>query len=177
MSDSPDHLESCDDRTDCFVSKTRRDFLRESFLSVAGALIAVGATRAQAFAMPLSFVEARGRSGSARSYAIPAMDGAQIDRDNQVILVRWQNEAYAFNLSCPHQNTALKWNDRDRQFQCPKHHSTFQPDGTKIEGRAPRSMDRLGLTREPTGLTVDLSHVIQQDKDPAGWSAAVVNLA
>src|SRR5579872_2626582 len=163
MSDTPHRLDSCDDRTDCFVSKTRRDFLRDSFLSVAGALIAVGATRAEAFAMPLSFVEARRRSGSARSYAIPTTDGAQIDRDNQLILVRWQNQAYAFNLSCPHQNTALRWNDRDRQFQCPKHHSTFQPDGTKIDGRAPRSMDRLGLSREATGLTVDLSHVIQQD--------------
>jgi|SRR5579859_7101386 len=177
MSDAPKHLESCEHRTDCFVDKTRRDFLRDSFLSVAGALIAVGVSRADAFAMPLAFVEAKTRRGSMRSYAIPAADGAQIDRDNQVILVRWQNEAYAFNLSCPHQNTALRWNDRDRQFQCPKHHSTFQPDGSRIEGRASRSMDRLGLTREATGLVVDVDHVIQQDKDPAGWAAALVKLA
>ena len=177
MSDNPRFPESCDDRTDCFVTKSRRDFLRDSFLSMAGALIAVGVSRAEALAMPLSFVEAKSKGGAMRNYAIPAMDGAQIDRDNQLILVRWQNEAYAFNLSCPHQNTALRWNDRDRQFQCPKHHSTFQADGTKIEGRAPRSMDRLGLTKDATGLVVDMSHVIQQDKDPAGWAGAVVKLA
>ena len=177
MSDNPRLPESCDDRTDCFVTKTRRDFLRDSFLSMAGALIAVVVSRADAFAMPLAFVEAKSKSAMMRSYAVPAADGAQIDRDNQVILVRWQNEAYAFNLSCPHQNTALRWNDRDRQFQCPKHHSTFQPDGSRIEGRAQRSIDRLGLARDEAGLTVDLSRVIQQDKDPAGWAAASVKLA
>ena len=26
------------------------------------------------------------------------------------ILVRWSDQVYAFNLSCPHQNTALRWN-------------------------------------------------------------------
>jgi len=38
---------------------------------------------------------------------VPASDGVQIDRDNQHIVVRWQNVGYAFNLACPHQNTAL----------------------------------------------------------------------
>ena len=96
---------------DCAVPTDRRRFLRDSFLSVAGALIAVGMSKHAAFAMPLEFTEARSRTGSMRSYAVPATDGAQIDRENEVILVRWQNAVYAFDLSCPHQNTALRWDD------------------------------------------------------------------
>ena len=117
---------------DCFLPTSRRRFLRDSFLSVAGALVAVGMSKTAAFAMPLEFTEAKRAKGSMRSYAVPSGDGAQIDKDNDVILVRWQAAIYAFALSCPHQNTALKWDDRDHGFQCPKHHSRFSPDGSRV---------------------------------------------
>ena len=62
--------------------------------------------------------------------------------------MRFQGVVYAFNLSCPHQNTALKWQPDDQRFQCPKHKSRYQPDGTFISGRATRGMDRLA---DPAG--------------------------
>src|SRR6266567_4541717 len=172
MSDEPLNHGSCDDDVDCFLPTSRRRFLRDSFLSMAGALIAVGVSRSTALAMPLDFVAARARSGSRRSYALPAMDGAQIDRENDVILVRWQNAVYAFNLSCPHQNTALKWDDRDHQFQCPKHHSKYQPNGTFIEGRATRGMDRFEIGRDASGIVVNVDKLYQEDQDPTEWAAA-----
>ncbi|NUQ21593.1 MAG: Rieske 2Fe-2S domain-containing protein [Gemmatimonadaceae bacterium] len=52
---------------------------------------------------------------------------AGIDRDSEVILTRWQGLVYAFNLSCPHRHTALRWNDDAHRFQCPKHHSQYTP--------------------------------------------------
>lgn len=163
---------------DCAVSTDRRRFLRDSFVSMAGALIAVGVSRQAAFAMPLEFIEARTRSGSMRSYGVPAADGAQIDHDNDVILVRWQNAIYAFDLSCPHQNTALRWDDRDHGFQCPKHHSRFQADGTYVpgSGRATRNMDRFAIQLQGGNVAVDLDSLYQQDTDPAKWAAAVVHL-
>ena len=90
------------------------------------------------------------------SYAIPAADGAQIDKDNDVILVRWQDAVYAFTLSCPHQNTALKWDDREHTFQCPKHHSKFTVTGDYIadSGRATRNMDRLAIQRSGAAVMV-----------------------
>jgi Rieske Fe-S protein len=112
----------------------------------------------------------------AATYPIPPQDGVQIDRDNEVILVRWQNAVYAFNLSCPHQNTALRWNEGDAQFQCPKHHSKYRPDGTFISGRATRPMDRLSLTRNGDSVVVDLNAMHKDDIDHAGWTAAVVTL-
>jgi len=85
---------------------------------------------------------------------------------------------YAFALSCPHQNTALKWDDRDHGFQCPKHHSRFQIDGDYIDGsgRATRNMDRFAIARDGAGVTVDLDKLYQEDTDGAEWAAAVVKL-
>jgi nitrite reductase/ring-hydroxylating ferredoxin subunit len=164
---------------DCFLPTSRRRFLRESFLSVTAALVAVGMSSNAAFAMPMEFMSARRSSGTMHSYGVPPADGAQIDKDNGVILVRWQNAVYAFNLSCPHQNTALRWDDRGHEFSCPKHHSRFTPDGGYIagSGRATRNMDRLGIQRDGASVVVDIDKVYQEDTDGPQWAAAVVKFA
>ena len=113
-------------------------------------------------------------AGSERRYPVPSSDGVTIDRTNQVIIVRLQAHVYAFNLSCPHENTALKWLPKDMRFQCPKHESKYQPTGTFTSGRATRNMDRLAIRQEADALYVDLSHIIKSDVDPAGWSAAMI---
>ena len=100
----------------------------------------------------------------------------QIDREQEVILVRWQGAVYAFNLSCPHQRTALRWNGGDAQFQCPKHHSKYRPDGTFVSGRATRGMDRFSISRSGDEIVVDVDAMHKEDKDQAGWDAAVVHL-
>jgi arsenite oxidase small subunit len=164
---------------DCFLPTSRRRFLRDSFLTVAGALVAVGMTNEKALAMPLRVTEALHTSGSTKSYALPATDGAQIDKDSEVILVRWQNAVYAFALSCPHQNTALKYDATEHTFQCPKHHSKFQPNGDYIadSGRATRNMDRFAISRAGGAITVDLDKLYQEDTDTALWTAAFVKAA
>lgn len=163
---------------DCFVSSSRRQFLRDTFTAAVVALVAAGASASEAHALPLAFTRALGGPRTIKSYAIPAGDGVQIDKDNDVILARWHDVIYAFNLSCPHQNTALRWEPGDNDFQCPKHHSRFQPDGTYIEGsgRATRAMDRLGIQLAGANIVVDLDKLYQQDTDEAQWTAAVVKL-
>jgi arsenite oxidase small subunit len=178
VSDESSIHDDCETQ-DCFLPTSRRRFLRDSFLSVAGALVAVGMTKATAFAMPLQVTEALHTSGSTKSYALPVADGAQIDKDSEVILVRWQNAVYAFALSCPHQNTALKYDTTDHTFQCPKHHSKFQPNGDYIadSGRATRNMDRFAISRTANGITVDFDKLYQEDTDTAQWTAAFVKAA
>ena len=145
-------------------------------LAITGALIAVGASSTSALADSFDLVAGRKRGQSVR-YPIPAADGVQIDKDNQVILVRWQNTAYAFNLSCPHQNTALRWDDADHRFQCPKHHSKYRPDGEFIEGRATRGMDRLAIQRQGNDLLVNVDKMFKEDEEKAAWTAACVVLS
>jgi Rieske Fe-S protein len=163
--------------TGCPVA-TRREFLRDAGISVVSVLAALGIARSAGAMLPETFsirpIAELNRRGALRTYPIPAGDGAQIDRGNQLILVRWHGSMYAFNLSCPHQNTALKWDDGEHRFQCPKHHSRYQPDGTFIEGRATRGMDRLDIRREGETVVVDPDKWHKQDTDPAGWNAAVV---
>jgi len=152
---------------------------RRTFLKYAGAafsLAALGIPELEGAALPVADGITASESGSERRYAIPAADGVTIDRKNQVITVRYHQQLYAFNLACPHENTALKWLPKDGRFQCPKHESRYQPNGTFIGGRATRHMDRLGVRIEDNMLVVDLSKFYRSDKDPAGWTAATVTL-
>jgi Rieske Fe-S protein len=111
-----------------------------------------------------------------RTYPIPAADGVTIDRDAQVILVRQEQKVYAFNLSCPHQNAAVRWNARGRQFQCSRHDSRYSADGTHTAGRATRNMDRFPIHQSGSSVVVDISRIIKSDQDPAAWAAATVSL-
>ena len=156
----------------------RRDFLKDSLATVAAALMTIAAAPLDALAIPIRAGAAIRIWGNERSYPVPAADGAVIDKENEVILVRYAGAAYAFALSCPHQNTALKWDERDHAFQCPKHHSKFQPDGAYIpgSGRATRNMDRYAIQVQSNGVIVDLDKVYEEDSDGTQWAAAVIHL-
>lgn len=143
----------------CTTDPSRRDFLR----GMAG--LAVG-----------MMVGRNVPNSGEVAYPIPAADGASIDRDRDVILVRYQSACYAFGLSCPHQNTALRWLATDGRFQCPKHKSKYAPDGMFLSGRATRNMDRLPIRRDGARLLVDAERVFESDKDAAGWAGARVRL-
>jgi nitrite reductase/ring-hydroxylating ferredoxin subunit len=152
---------------------------RRGFLLCAGAAIGVavfGFDPADATALPVAFGASAAAAGSERRYPIPAADGVTIDRKDQVIIVRYRGQAYAFNLACPHENTALKWLPKDGRFQCPKHESQYQPTGVFTTGRATRNMDRLGITLEDNMLVVDLNKFYKSDKNPEGWAAATLAL-
>jgi nitrite reductase/ring-hydroxylating ferredoxin subunit len=150
----------------------RREFLGEAARLVAAAVMAIGGSAADAGALPLAFLEGGRAKGDERTYPIPAADGATIDRENQVIVVRFSNRGYAFLLSCPHQNTALRWLPAEGRFQCPRHESKYKPDGHFISGRATRHMDRFAIRKDGSTLVVDLAKWYQSDTQGAEWEAA-----
>jgi len=150
---------------------SRRDFLQLACASFTA--MALGLSDVDAAPLPLSVVDSTASNAEQR-FPLPAGDGVTIDRKAQVILVRYQGHLYAFNLSCPHENTALKWLPKDMRFQCPKHESKYQPNGTFMSGRATRNMDRLAIRRDGDAVYVDLSHIIKSDTDAAAWAAATL---
>jgi nitrite reductase/ring-hydroxylating ferredoxin subunit len=163
--------------SDCPLSSERRVFLQDSARLALGAFLALGLTPRRGVALAIRYGTGRREAGHSEvSYPIPPADGATIDKQNQTILVRFQGTAYAFALSCPHQNTALHWREEEQKFQCPKHKSQYQPDGTFLTGRATRNMDRMPIRSDGKQLLVDVEHVYQSDKDPSGWAAAHVKL-
>lgn len=156
---------------ECTGCDSRRTFLRD----VVGAAIALAGLSALAPVSVLSALEPRAARGTVR-YPIPAADGVSIDKANEVILCRSAGEVYAFSLSCPHQNTALRALPGTAGFQCPRHKSRYQPNGTFISGRATRNMDRLPITREGDALVVDPDVAYESDTDNAKWTAAKVKV-
>lgn len=140
------------------------------------AAVAVAALGAEARAMPVSTLHAISKHAELVTYPLPAEDAAYIDKQNEVIVARVSNHVYAFVLACPYQNTALRWNASVHRFQWPKHHSQYQPDGTFIEGRATRSMDRFAVRRDGNTLVVDLDTVFEQDRDAPDWKAASLSI-
>ncbi len=156
----------------CTGACGRRDFLQQGAALLALTLF----FGRDAAAMPVRMGAALRRDGATVTYPIPAADGVTIDRDQDVILARSGNRVIAFSLICPHQNTALRWQEKAGEFQCPKHKSRYRTDGTFIAGRATRAMDRFAITRAGETVVVDVDRVFEADAQAADWAAAVVTL-
>ena len=122
--------------TDLGADQDRRGFLRDGLLAVAALTTIAGD------AVPLEAMARRLTTGLAVgatvTYDIPATDGATIDRTHRVILIRHQGMIYAADLECPHKGTMVQWQPAEQRFFCPKHKSTFRPEGTRIQGKSPR---------------------------------------
>ena len=160
----------------CQAATSRREVLGRMSAAALAAMVGAELWPSAAEAVPV--VEGGGaQTGPAEhTYPLPAADGVTIDRDTQVIIVRFQQQAYVFNLACPHENTALRWRAQDVRFQCPRHDSKYKPDGTFTEGRATRNMDRFALKRVGDSLVVDLNRLYRSDQQAQDWAAATVKL-
>jgi len=162
--DAPDACASCAMRA------TRRDFLRDGAIAAA-LMLGLWPRRGQATMIPRLLSGVLAGSGEI-AYPIPDSDGVSIDRKEEIIVARSHGRLYAFYLSCPHQHTALHWIRKHDEFECPKHHSKYKPDGEFISGRATRGMDRYAVRVQGNQLLVDINKLYRQDKDPGGWNGA-----
>lgn len=168
------HNNSCNS---CPIVERRR-FLRDATMSIAAIAAALGIAPSFASAQSVEFITALGGGREDKSYAIPDKDGAQIDKQNDAILMRWQGKVYVYSIACPHQNTVVRWSDKDNQFECPKHHSRYLPDGeyVKDSGRATRGLDRFAVRRDGNNIVANLDKLYQQDEDPTQWNTAFITL-
>lgn len=171
-SDCPSAPDPCPS-TDEGASQDRRDFLRLGLGAVA-ALATLGVSPDALAALELR--EATGRAdGAELRYPVPTADGATIDRRNTVIIARVGGAAMAFVLECPHRGENVRWQANNNRFFCPKHRSTFEPNGARIQGKAERGLDRYAIRREGDELVVNTAQVLRST-DAAAWAAAQVTL-
>jgi len=160
----------------CAGAKSRRDFLKHAAMLVSGALAGIAGQPGTAAALPAASGAPLAASGPELTFPIPAADGATVDRDNGVIIVRYQGQVFAFNLSCPHENAAVRWKAAVNRFECSRHDSRYEPGGTYTSGRATRNMDRFPVRRNGDTVVVDVSRLIQSDTNKAQWDAAAIQL-
>jgi hypothetical protein len=141
----------------CAGARTRRQALGQMSTAFLAAMAGVTLRPGTAAAVPV--VEGSGAEAGPGelAYPMPATEGVT-------------------NLACPHENTALRWRRRDGRFQCPRHESQYQPDGTFIKGRATRNMDRFAVRRSGATLIVDVNRLFHSDEQSGEWSAAAVPL-
>jgi menaquinol-cytochrome c reductase iron-sulfur subunit len=69
-------------------------------------------------------------------------------------VVKRGDRIVAYGPQCTHLGCAYHWNERNREFLCPCHTSTFALDGTVTSGPAPRPLDRYDVRVENNRLLV-----------------------
>jgi nitrite reductase/ring-hydroxylating ferredoxin subunit len=156
----------------CDEPSGRRAFLKEGLMAVA-ALTALGATASRLEALTRTYA-AGDRTGDIIRYPMPTADGATIDAANKVIVARYEGAVHAFALECPHRGTEVEWQGDRGRFYCPKHKSTFRPEGSLIQGKAERGLDRHAVRLENGEVVVDTSVTIRST-DAEAWGAAKVS--
>ena len=65
-----------------------------------------------------------------------------------------ESEVVAFAPQCTHLGCAYHWDDKNNNFLCPCHTSTFGLDGRVLTGPAPRPLDRYRVRIEGNRLLV-----------------------
>ena len=158
----------------CARGGDRRDFLRH--VAALAAVAVAGVSGLDASALPAAWGTPSARAGEELTYPVPTADGATIDRDNGVIVVRFQGKVFAFNLSCPHENAAVRWKPAVERFECSRHDSVYSIAGVYTSGRATRNMDRFPVKLSGSSIVVDVSRLIQSDSQKAEWEAAAVGV-
>ena len=106
--------------------------------------------------------------------AIPDADGVTIAADGAVLLVRERGRVMALGPACPHESAAVRWVGKTGRFECTKHNSRYQRDGTFISGRATRPLDRFPIRREGARVVITVDRLLRADRDMADWEKAVV---
>jgi nitrite reductase/ring-hydroxylating ferredoxin subunit len=156
---------------------SRRQFLGHACTGSAGIACAALFVPSGFASLPITDMDAfAGGDVAERTYPVPAADGVSIDRASAVILVRLQGRAFALGLTCPHQQASVKWLEKDKRFQCTKHDSKYQPDGTYTSGKSTRNLDRFAIRLDGPNVIVDIGRTFKADADAAGWRAAIVAL-
>ena len=73
------------------------------------------------------------------------VDGWRVlnEKSTAWVLRKDDQDVIAFAPQCTHLGCAYHWDEKENNFLCPCHTSTFSIDGKVLSGPAPRPLDRL----------------------------------
>jgi menaquinol-cytochrome c reductase iron-sulfur subunit len=82
------------------------------------------------------------------------LDGWKVTSEKSTawVIKKNENEVIAFTPQCTHLGCAYSYDDKNKEFLCPCHTSTFGLDGTVLTGPAPRALDRYEVKLAGTKL-------------------------
>jgi cytochrome b6-f complex iron-sulfur subunit len=134
---------------------SRRDFLNQIILGALGitGLGSVAITYQYLSPNVLFEPAAQFRAGTPDLYPMHSVTYLQ---EQQVYIVRMPEGFYAVSAVCTHLGCVTQWKSEVEMIACPCHGSKFKPDGTKIEGPAPRPLPHFAISLTADGeLLVD----------------------
>ena len=72
------------------------------------------------------------------------LDGWKVSSEKSTawVIKKAEGEIVAFTPQCTHLGCAYSYDDKNKEFLCPCHTSTFGLDGKVLTGPAPRALDR-----------------------------------
>lgn len=129
---------------------SRRDFFNEVALGALG-IAGLGATTVTiGYLSPNVLFEPSTtfRAGNPDLYPVNSVTYLQ---DQQVYIVRTADGFYAVSAVCTHLGCITQWKPEANQIACPCHGSKFKPDGTKVEGPAPRPLPHFAIALTADG--------------------------
>lgn len=91
------------------------------------------------------------------------LDGWKLTSEKSTawVIKKTEGEIVAFTPQCTHLGCAYSYDEKNREFLCPCHTSTFGLDGKVLTGPAPRALDR--YTVKIAGTKLMLGDVRQGD--------------
>src|SRR5262250_3949168 len=134
---------------------SRRDFLNQVTIGALGiAGLGSVAVTYQFFSPNVLFEPVtQFRAGTPDLYPLHSVTYLQ---EQQVYIVRMPEGFYAVSAVCTHLGCVTQWKSESQMIACPCHGSKFKPDGTKIEGPAPRPLPHFAISLSADGdLLVD----------------------
>jgi len=140
---------------------TRRDFLNEVTVGALGiAGLGSVAVTYQYFSPNVLFEPSPTfRAGNPDLYPVHSVTFLQ---EQQVYIVRVPEGFYAVSAVCTHLGCITQWKPDADMIACPCHGSKFKPEGTKIEGPAPRPLPHFAISLTADGeLLVDKLQIIK----------------
>jgi menaquinol-cytochrome c reductase iron-sulfur subunit len=92
-------------------------------------------------------------------------DGWRLNSEKSTAwVVKLGEQVVAYGPQCTHLGCAYSWNERNSEFLCPCHTSTFSVDGKVTAGPAPRPLDRYDVKVQNNKLLVG---TLRQQAEPA----------
>lgn len=138
---------------------------RQFFVKVGVASIAVGALGTAAFGYqflsPNVLYEPSPIVNAGKPDHYPD-NSVTLDPESAIYIVHDPQGFFALSAICTHLGCLTAWHPETGRIECPCHGSKFRPDGTKIEGPAPRPLPLLRTWLNEDGeLMVDRSTVLK----------------
>src|SRR5215207_6781721 len=136
---------------------TRRDTLRLTALLGAATLGTAGCGGSAASDQPSNTTKAAGtpepttapvsRRELMTVAAVPEGEAVDVSTAaaEPAYLVRNGDSIQALSATCTLARCTVAWQASSRQFQCPCHRGTYDPQGTVISGPPPRALDELPI--------------------------------